>query len=478
VVGSGPNGLAGAITLARAGRSVLVYEAASTVGGGSRSAELTGPGFLHDVCSAVHPLVLASPFMSSVPLQEHGLKLIQPPMPLAHPLDDRAVTLDRSVEATARDLGVDGRTYERLFAPLVRDAERLASDVMGPLRVPHHPWAMTRFGLNALRSAEGLTARFRGREARALLAGIAAHSMLSLDRVTTAAYALMLALLAHAVGWPIPEGGSQRISDALVGYLGELGGEIVTDRRISSLEELPAADIVLLDVTPRQVIEIAGRDLPPSYRNQLTRFRYGPGAFKVDWALDGPVPWKDAECARAGTVHVGGTFEEIAASERAVAAGVPPENPYLLVAQQSLFDSTRAPQGKHVLWTYCHVPNGSTFDMTERMTAQIERFAPGFSDRVLDRSVMSPADLERYDENYVGGDINGGLQSIAQLWTRPVRRLVPYKTPLDGVYICSSSTPPGGGVHGMCGLFAARTAVRGASRRAGRGLARGARGAR
>jgi phytoene dehydrogenase-like protein len=465
VVGSGPNGLAAAITLARAGRSVTVYEAQSTIGGGTRSEALTLPGFLHDVCSAIHPLALASPFFKTVPLEEHGLQLIQPPAPLGHPLGDGAVMLERSVAATARSLGLDERSYRGLFDPLVRASDALASDTLGPLRVPRHPLAMARFGVNAVRSAKGLARRFETPQARALIAGIAAHSMLALDRPITAAYALVLAMLGHAVGWPIPRGGSQKIADALTDHLAILGGKVVTDHRIASLDEVSSAPIVILDVTPRQLLDIAGDRLPPSYKRQLTRFRYGPGVFKVDWALDGPIPWRDERCLRAGTVHLGGTFEEIAGSESAVAAGHPPEKPYVLLAQQSLFDAERAPEGKHAVWTYCHVPNASTFDMTDRIAAQIERFAPGFRDRILARSVMMPQDLQRHDENYVGGDINGGLQSFGQLWTRPVRKLVPYLTPVDGVFICSSSTPPGGGVHGMCGYFAARVALRSATRR-------------
>jgi phytoene dehydrogenase-like protein len=462
VVGSGPNGFAAAITLARAGRSVTVFEAKETVGGGTRSSELTLPGFLHDVCSAVHPMGIASPFFRTLPLQEHGLEWVQPDVPLAHPLDDgTAVVLYRSVEATADSLGGDAKAYRSLMGPLVRDWENLASQLLGPMiRVPRHPMTLARFGLRAIRSASGLAgAVFEGERARALFAGLAAHAILPLERPFTATFGLLLGAAAHAVGWPVARGGSQRIADALASYLRSLGGEIVTGRTIESLEELGAADTLLLDVTPRQLIRIVGQRLPDRYRNRLSRYRYGPGAFKVDIALDGPIPWKANECSRAGTVHVGGTLDEIAAAERAVANGQHPEQPYVLVAQQSLFDPTRAPEGKHTVWAYCHVPNGSKVDMTERIEAQIERFAPGFRERVLATNVLSPGGLEQYNENYIGGDIAGGAHDGLQLFFRPTIGLVPYATPAKGIYICSSSTPPGAGVHGMCGYFAAQAAL-------------------
>ncbi len=461
VVGSGPNGLAAAITLARAGRSVLVVEGADTVGGGTRSAELTEPGFVHDVCSAIHPLASGSPFFSELPLAEHGLELVHPDALLAHPLDDgTAVMLERSVEATAAGLGADGKAYSRLFEPLVREQDSLVPFLLGPRPLPRHPLAAARFGLHAFRSAAGLAGRFEGERAKALFMGLAAHSIQSLKRSPTASFGLVLGLLGHAYGWPMARGGSQTIADALVSYLRSLGGEIETGRAIASVDELPRSAATLLDLTPQGIIGVAGHRLPGRYLGSLRRYRYGPGVFKVDWALDGPVPWKAEECARAGSVHLGGSAAEIVESEEAVWRGEAPERPYMIVAQQSLFDDTRAPARMHTLWAYCHVPNGSTVDMTVRLEAQIERFAPGFRDRILAKHVMSPADIEARNPNYVGGDINGGVQDLRQLYTRPAVRLNPYSTPADGLYICSSATPPGGGVHGMCGLHAARSALR------------------
>jgi phytoene dehydrogenase-like protein len=465
VVGAGPNGLAAAITLARAGRSVLVIEAKETVGGGSRSAELTLPGYVHDVCSAIHPLGVGSPFFRALPLEEHGLEWIHPQVPLAHPLDDgEAAVLHRSVQATAETLGRDADAYRRLMLPLAQDCETILDAILGPLRplrILRHPLALARFGLGAIQPARAFAERrFKGREARALFAGMAAHSMLALEQPPSAASGLMLGLLGHAVGWPVARGGSQKIADAMSSYLRSLGGEITTDRPVASLDGLPQARAVLFDVTPRQLLRIAGDRLPEGYKRQLRRYRYGPGVFKVDLALDGPIPWKARGCVGAGTVHVGGTLREIAAAERAVTRGRHPERPFVLVAQQSLFDTTRAPQGKHTVWAYCHVPNGSKVDMTECIEAQIERFAPGFRDRIIGRSVMSPAQMELYNPNYVGGDINGGVQDLLQLFTRPAPRPSPYTTPSRGIYICSSSTPPGGGVHGMCGYFAALAALR------------------
>lgn len=461
VTGSGPNGLAAAITLARAGRSVLVLEAEETIGGGTRSAELTLPGFVHDTCSVVHPLGVASPFFRSLPPNDVHLEWVPSPAPLAHPLNDgTAVMLERSVAATASGLGPDATAYRRLMAPLVDDSDELIRDILGPLRLPRHPLALARFGWYAIRPARDLAeSLFSGERARALFAGLAAHSMLPLEKPVSAGFGLVLAMLGHAVGWPLSRGGSQQITDNLAGYLRSLGGEIVTGTRVTSLEQLPAARTILLDVTPRQVIAIAGGRLPSRYRRQLARYRYGPGAFKVDWALDGPIPWRAKECERAATVHLGGTLAEIAASERSVWRGMHPEWPFVLLAQPSLFDQSRVPAGKQTAWAYCHVPNGSTFDMTERIEAQIERFAPGFRDRVLARNAMSPDMLEQHNANYIGGDINGGVQDLRQFFTRPVPRLSPYATPVSGLYICSSSTPPGGGVHGMCGYFAARAAL-------------------
>jgi phytoene dehydrogenase-like protein len=465
VVGAGPNGLAAAITLASAGRSVLVLEAGATAGGGCRTAELTLAGFHHDVCSAVHPLALASPFLRDLPLQQHGLEMVQPPAALAHPLDDgSAAVLERSLEATAGSLGEDGPAWQRLIGPIARHGIELAAGVLDPLRPPRHPLRLARFGVNGIRGAEPLArSRFSGERARGLLAGVAAHAMLPLDRSTTAGYGLLIAALGHTVGWPLALGGSQAITDALVAHLRELGGEVVSGHEVRSLAELPRARALLLDVTPRQLLRLDDGRLPASYRRRLARYRYGPGVVKVDWALDAPIPWKASGCDQAGTVHLGGTLVEVAASEAAVARGEHPERPFTLLAQPSRFDPTRAPEGQHTAWAYCHVPHGDTLDpevTADRIQAQVERFAPGFRERVLARHVLGPAALERYNANYVGGDINGGIQDLRQLVTRPVASLAPWATPVDGLYLCSSSTPPGGGVHGMCGHLAARAALR------------------
>lgn len=463
VVGSGPNGLTAAIVLARAGRSVLVLEAAETVGGGLRTAERTLPGFRHDVCSAIHPLCVGSPILAEFPLEEHGLSWVESPVPLAHPLTGGAAALlERDVDATAAGLGVDARAYRRLVGPLVDGASALLTDILGPLRVPRHPVVLARFGANAILPASFVARRrFDAEPARALFAGLAAHSMLPLERPPSSAVALVLCLLGHRVGWPFPRGGAWAIAEALTAYLQELGGEIATGRRVDSLAELPDARCVLLDCSPRDVVRICGDKLPSAYRRRLERYRYGPGVFKVDFALDGAVPWAAEACATAATLHVGGTLDEIVASERSVARGEHAERPFVLVAQPSVFDPTRAPAGMHTLWAYCHVPNGSTVDMAERIERQIERFAPGFRERIVARSTIDPAAFERYNPNYVGGDINGGSQDLRQLYTRPVARLVPYELPVPGVYLCSASTPPGGGVHGMCGYHAARAALRG-----------------
>ncbi|MDQ3859593.1 MAG: NAD(P)/FAD-dependent oxidoreductase [Actinomycetota bacterium] len=461
VVGSGPNGLAAAVTLARAGRSVLVLEAADAAGGGLRSAELTLPGFVHDVCSAVHPLAAASPFFQEVPLAEHGLELVQPPVPLAHALDDGgAVLLERSLEATAAGLRGDAEAWRRLLVPLVRDARVLLAETLRPLRVPRHPVKLGLFGLRALRSATALAdALFAGERAKALFAGSAAHSMLPLTRSPSAAFGLVLSLLGHVVGWPLARGGSQRIADALVSELRAHGGEVETRRRLNSLAELPRARAVLCDLTPRELLRVGGERFPPRYRSALRRYRYGPGAFKVDYALAGPVPWAAPECSRAGTLHLGGVLREVVASEETASRGLHAERPFVIAAQPSLFDPTRAPAGRHTFWAYCHVPNGSTVDMTEPIEAQIERFAPGFRERVLARVSTSPAEFERHSPNFVGGDINGGLADLRQVIARPVARLVPYATPVPGLYVCSSATPPGGGVHGMSGYLAAQVAL-------------------
>ena len=463
VVGAGPNGLAAALTMAEAGRSVLVVEAAPTIGGGTRTAELTLPGFRHDVCSAIHPLGLGSPFFRRLPLAEHGLQWIQPPVAAAHPLDDgTAAALFPSLEDTARALGEDGPAWRRLFGGLAARWEALAPEVLGPLlRVPRHPFAMAAFGLRGARPAATLARRvFRTERVRALFAGLAGHAVMPLERPFSASFALVLGALGHAVGWPLPRGGSQAIPDALCALLRARGGEIVTEALVASISELPPARALLFDVTPRQLVAIAGARFPAPYRRRLERYRYGPGVFKLDLALDGPVPWRAAECAGAGTVHLGGTLDEVAASEAAVSRGEHPERPFVLAAQQSLFDPTRAPAGKHTLWAYCHVPNGSTFDMTDRILAQVERFAPGFRDRILRVSARGPAALEAYDPNFIGGDIGGGMHDLDQIFGRPAWRRVPYETPATGIYICSSSTPPGGGVHGMCGMRAAQAALR------------------
>ena len=463
IIGGGPNGLAAAITLAQSGRSVLVVERNNTVGGGCRTTELTLPGFRHDVCSAIHPLGLASPFLRSLPLDKHGLEWIQPTIALAHPFDDgSAAILNRSIEETAGSLGVDSAAYEALFKPLLKDFCDLLPDLLGPLRPPHHPIALARFGLPALKSLRGLVqSRFTGAQAPALLAGMAAHSMVDLDKRGTAAFGLVLGLFGHGVGWPIPRGGSRSIVDAMAAYLVSLGGEIRTGVEVTSMDEVPAKTLVMFDLTPHQIVSIAGDQLPSRYRRQLGRFRHGPGVFKMDWALSEPVPWIAEECRRAGTLHLGGTFEEIARAEHDVAQGRHPEHPLVLVAQPSLFDDTRAPDGQHTLWAYCHVPNGSTEDMTYRIEQQIERFAPGFRDVILARSAMNTSQIEDYNPNYLGGDINGGAQDLLQLFTRPTANFWnPYATPNEHLFICSSSTPPGGGVHGMCGYHGAMSALR------------------
>ncbi len=460
VIGSGPNGLTAAIILARAGVPTTVYEAQPSIGGGVRSAELTLPGFIHDVCSAVHPLALSSPVFGTFPLAEYGLEWIQPPVPLAHPFDDgSSALLYRSVRETAVGLGSDRDAYERDVGPLAERWMDLAKQILAPLAWPAAPYLLARFGLLApWPAASAARFLFQTEPARALFAGCAAHSCLPLEKPASAAFGWVLALAAHGVGWPIPRGGSQSIARALTGYFRSLGGEVAVDTPVTSLEQLGDSSPILFDVTPRQFVAIAGDRLPPHYRGKLERYRYGPGIFKMDWALHAPIPWKSAACALSATVHVGGTLEEIAASERAPWEGKPFDRPLVLLVQPSLFDASRAPAGKHTAWAYCHVPNGSTRDMTEIIENQVERFAPGFRDTILARSAMNSREMERHNANLVGGDINGGAQDLPQLFLRPTSNL--YRTPVAGVYLCSSSTPPGGAVHGMCGYFAAMMALK------------------
>ncbi|WP_068469844.1 phytoene desaturase family protein [Candidatus Protochlamydia phocaeensis] len=462
IVGSGPNGLAAAITLAQAGLSVVVLESKKTIGGGMRSAELTLPGFVHDVCSAIHPLGLASPFFHPLPLAEHGLKWIHPVYPLAHPFDEGpAAILERSIETTSHTLGIDAAAYKRLLGPLVAHWHDLTIDILAPLHFPHHPFLLGRFGLLGLRSADHLINKwFKAEQARAFFAGLAAHSILPLERSLTAAFGLVLGILGHAVGWPLPRGGTQKFADALASYFFSLGGEILTDSTIEDLDDLPASRAILFDVTPRQLSKIVKHRFPDKYRKKLAEYRYGPGVFKMDWALSDPIPWKAKECLRAGTVHVGGGFNEIGLSERNAWEGKRSEKPFVLIAQPSLFDPSRAPVGKQTAWGYCHVPHGSSDDMAEQIESQIERFAPGFRDCILARSTRSALEMEAYNANCIGGDINGGVQDLGQLFSRPVSLIDPYATPVPNLFICSSSTPPGGGVHGMCGYYAAQSALK------------------
>ncbi len=463
VVGAGPNGLAAAITLARAGLSVRVLEASDTIGGGLRSAELTLPGFVHDVCSAVYPLAAGSPFFASLGLEEHGLQWIQPKIPLAHPLDDgTAACLHRSIALTAEGLGRDARAYRRLLRPLAAHWDILAPELLRPiLHIPKHPFALARFGLPALLPATLLArASFRQEPARALLAGLAAHSFLPLEAWSSSAVGLVLGVAGHAVGWPIPRGGSQAIAAAMAACLRSFGGEIQTGWRLEAWQQLPKARAVLCDLSVWEFERLAGGRLRTGYKRKLTSFRHGPGVCKIDYALSEPIPWTAESCRQAGTVHLGGTLAEIAAGEREVARGGHPERPFVLLAQQSLFDDTRAPQGQHTLWAYCHVPFQSAADMSGRIEAQIERFAPGFQDCILARHVMRPMDLGARNPNLLGGDISGGANDLGQLLSRPTFGFTPYRTPLRGVYLCSASTPPGGGVHGMCGWHAARAALR------------------
>ncbi len=462
VVGSGPNGLVAAITLARAGWRVTVIEAADQIGGGLRSEPLTRSGFVHDVCSAVHPLALASPALRDLPLHDHGVRWCTPDVALAHPLDGgRAAVLSGGVDDTAARLGTDAAAYRALMGPLVDHAPALVDAMLSPISVPRAPITLARFGMLAMRSAAKLArARFATDEGQALLGGVAAHAMLPLDAPATAGYGLFLAMLGHHVGWPVVAGGSQRLADALVAILRRHGGDVVTGTRVTTLSELPPARAVLLDLTPRQVLQIAGDEVPTRYAKALSRYRYGAGVFKIDWALDSPVPWTASDARGAATLHLGGTLGEVAASEADVHAGRHPERPYVIFVQPTVVDASRAPNGKHVAWAYCHVPNGSTRDCTSQIEAQVERFAPGFRDLVVARHVMNTVALEAHNANHVGGDINGGTGDLRQLVARPVMSLRPWVTPRRGLYLCSSSTPPGGGVHGMCGWHAARAVLR------------------
>jgi phytoene dehydrogenase-like protein len=464
IAGSGPNGLAAAITLARAGYSVLVWEANATIGGGARSAELTLPGFVHDVCSAVHPLAAGSPFFKTLPLGRFNLEWIHPDVPLAHPFDDgTAACLYQDVDLTAEQLSGDSRNYRRLMKPLARNWEKLANEFLQPmLHWPRHPVALARFGILGICPATLLAKfSFKNEPARALFGGIAAHSFLPLESIVSSAFGLVLGMAGHAVGWPIPRGGSQAITNALANYLRELGGNIEINHRLENLNDLPKSRAVLLDLSVWEFLRIASQQMPPRYRRRLESFRHAPGIFKIDYALSYPAPWKAEACRRAGTIHLGGTIDETAAAERDVAQGKIPDRPFVLVAQQSLFDEARAPRGQHTLWVYCHVPFNCEIDMTDRVESQIERFAPGFRDCIIARNKMSAADLTKSNPNLAGGDINGGAANLAQLIARPLLSPSPYRTPIKGVYLCSASTPPGGGVHGMCGYHAACAALRG-----------------
>jgi len=466
IIGSGPNGLAAAVTLAEAGRSVLVLEAAATIGGGLRSSACTLPGFLHDTCASIHALAPMSPFFQNLAPDRVPLEWVVPPLPCAHPLDGgRVALLSRSFAETASELGDDAQAWSRLFGPLVRDAGVLFPQVLGPARFPRHPITMMKFGLQAIRSAEAIARRFSGEEARALFAGMAAHSTLPFHRAMSGGIGIMLALSAHVGGWPICRGGSQQVAQRLADYAVSLGADIVVNSPVRALEEIPNSRVVLLDVVPRTALRIVGDAWPARYRRRLQKFRHGIGVAKVDWALDGPIPWSNPLCAQAATVHVGGTFEEIAEAEAAPWSGARVERPFVLLTQPSLFDPTRAPPGKHTAWGYCHVPAGAVESMTDRIEVQVERFAPGFRERILARRATSPIDWEAYNPNYVGGDITGGIMDLPQALARPTLCWNPYATPNPRLFFCSSSAPPGPGIHGMCGHHAARAALRARGRR-------------
>jgi phytoene dehydrogenase-like protein len=458
VIGSGPNGLAAAITLSNAFNSVLLLEGRDTIGGGVRSTELTLPGFVHDLCAAVLPLAISSSFFGRLDLAPYNLEWIQPEIPLAHPFEDgSALFLHRSLEVTRDALGDDGKAYQHLLTPLVENHEKLLADILRPLHIPKHPLFMARFAMKAMNSARGLAeTTFRHDKTHALFAGLAAHAMIPLEKPLTAAFAMVLATLAHAVGWPIVKGGSQNLVDALSGYFKKSGGKIETGRFISSFDQLPKAKYYVFDMTPRQLLNVAGLGLSDDYRTKLGRFRYGPGVHKVDWALKEPIPWKADICRKAGVVHLGNSFEEISASLRQINKGKMPASPFVVLAQQSLFDPTRAPVDRHTAWAYCHVPHGSSEDVTRCIEDKIERYAPGFKEVILAKSAMTARAMEGYNPNYVGGDINGGVQDVFQLYTRPVVSFFPYRTSARNIFICSSSTPPGGGVHGLCGYYGAK----------------------
>ncbi|MDN3583184.1 phytoene desaturase family protein [Mucilaginibacter flavus] len=461
VIGAGPNGLAAAILMQQQGLAVLLIEGKNEIGGGLRTAELTLPGFKHDICSAVHPLAAASPFFETLPLEQHGLEYIYPEIAAAHPFDDgTAAVLLQSVEETARLLGADEQAYLNLMKPVVKNWPLIAADVLGPLHFPKHPLLMAQFGLPALTASTMLAKKFKTTEGKGLIAGMAAHSIQPLDNLATSAIALVLMAQGHLKGWPVPKGGSQQIANSLSSYFTSIGGKIQTGFYVENLNQLPSAHAVLFDVTPKQLLKIAGHKFSSIYKWQLERYRYGAGVFKVDWALDAPISFKAEAVKKAGTVHLGNTFDEIANGEQLIWNGGHPDKPYVLLAQQSMLDNTRAPEGKHTAWAYCHVPNGSTRDMTSIIERQVERFAPGFRDTILAKHTFNTQQLEEYNPNYIGGDINGGVIDLGQLFTRPVLRASPYKTSAKGLYICSSSTPPGGGVHGMCGWHAAKRALR------------------
>ena len=462
ILGAGPNGLAAAITLQQEGLSVLLIEGHKTIGGGMRSAELTLPGFTHDICSSNYPLGIASPFFETLPLHEYGLDWIVPPVAAAHPLDTGMTTpiLTHSPEGTADSLGTDRTAYLRLITPLINNWPRLAPELLAPFHIPAHPVPMACFGWLGIPAVTHLARRFKTDGGRALLAGMAAHAMQPLTNYTTAAVTLIFLMSGHGKGWPLPRYGSATFAKALGNYFISMGGIIQTNTWITSLSQLPSSKALLLDLTPRQLLQLGGHHWSSLYRRQLEKYRYGMGVFKIDWALEAPVPWKNPVCRGAGTVHLGNTFEEIAASEALTANGGHPDRPFVLLTQPSLFDPSRAPQGKHTAWAYCHVPGGSRRDMTAAIEAQVERYAPGFRERILGRHTMDTAQMEEYNPNYIGGDINGGMMDIRQLFTRPALRRSPYRTSTKGIYLCSSATPPGGGVHGMCGYHAARRALK------------------